>query len=430
MALGNAAVATIDSAFIQSEEHRPRHAYTYYDRVPVIDLSPLQSQSYSDIHAAKKSLEELVMEVGKACKEWGFFVVINHGVPTDVIRKVRSAAAEFYALPLKEKRKVRRDEQNPLGYFDNELTENVRDWREVFTFVSGEKVELSANSDPLSNDIHTFHNKWPQNPPQLSVDTNLFPVTTDATDNKLCSFLPRLTLLSLAPLSPPPDTALSADAPSLDGLLSLFFKIFSPSPFFHRRGACESYAEVVEKLSFRLLELISLSLGLEARRMNEYFSGSTSFVRLNYYPACPAPELALGVGRHKDGGGLTVLFQDEIGGLEVKRKDGEWVGVEPLADSFVINVGDCMQVWSNERYHSVEHRAVVNERRARFSIPFFFNPSHTVMIKPLDELVSEEDPPKYREYNWGKFFKARKDSNYKDLGVENLQIHHFRTTHP
>eukprot|EP01018_Ginkgo_biloba_P000343 Gb_33799 [translate_table: standard] len=134
MAPGNASVATIDSAFIQSKDHRPKQSYTYYDRVPVIDLSPLQSHSYSDIHTAEKNLEKLVMEVEKACKEWGFFVVINHGVPTDLIRKVRSTAAEFYALPLKEKRKVRRDEQNALGYFDNELTENVRDWREVFAF--------------------------------------------------------------------------------------------------------------------------------------------------------------------------------------------------------------------------------------------------------------------------------------------------------
>lgn len=85
-----------------------------------------------------------------------------------------------------------------------------------------------------------------------------------------------------------------------------------------------------------------------------------------------------------------------------------------------------MQVWSNDRYESVEHRVSVNSDKERFSIPFFFNPAHDANIKPLEELVSEESPEKYHEYNWGKFFKTRKNSNFKNLGVENIQIYHFR----
>ena len=111
------------------------------------------------------------------------------------------------------------------------------------------------------------------------------------------------------------------------------------------RVAIEEYAEVIEKLAFKLLELIALSLGLEATVFKGFFKDQTSFIRLNHYPPCPYPHLALGVGRHKDSGALTILAQDEVEGLEVKRKsDQEWVRVKPASDAYIINVGDIIQV--------------------------------------------------------------------------------------
>lgn len=99
------------------------------------------------------------------------------------------------------------------------------------------------------------------------------------------------------------------------------------------------------KLAYQLLQLISLSLGLPAKRLNSFFKDQTSFTRLNYYPRCPTPHLALGVGHHKDSGALTILAQDDVGGLEVKRKtDGAWLQVRPTPDAFIINVGDVIQV--------------------------------------------------------------------------------------
>lgn len=111
------------------------------------------------------------------------------------------------------------------------------------------------------------------------------------------------------------------------------------------REACEEYAQEMVKLAYKLLELISLSLGLPAERLNGFFKDQTSFTRLNYYPRCPTPDLVLGIGRHKDSGALTILSQDDVGGLEVKRKtDGEWVQVRPTPGAFIINVGDVIQV--------------------------------------------------------------------------------------
>ncbi|KAI3922081.1 hypothetical protein MKX01_005770 [Papaver californicum] len=216
--------------------------------------------------------------------------------------------------------------------------------------------------------------------------------------------------LPLIDLSPPNNFCHSNDEDSAQDSArhtDLVSKIGDASKFSITVEVCDEYASALEKLSFELLELLALSLGLPEKRLNE-------------------PHLALGVGRH-DAGALTVLAQDDVGGLDVKRKtDGEWVRVKPIRGSYIVNVGDIIQVWSNEKYESAEHRVMVNSKRERFYIPFFFNPSHHVMVKPLEELVDHQNPGKYKEYNWGKFFKTRKMSNFKNLDVQNIQIYHFK----
>lgn len=112
------------------------------------------------------------------------------------------------------------------------------------------------------------------------------------------------------------------------------------------RALVEEYIQEMEKLAFMLMELIALSLGLEAKRFEEFFiKDQTSYLRFNHYPPCPCPDLAFGVGRHKDSGALTILGQDEVAGLEVKNKaNQQWVRVEPSPDAYIINVGDIIQV--------------------------------------------------------------------------------------
>ncbi|XXG49212.1 hypothetical protein AAC387_Pa02g3456 [Persea americana] len=346
----------VDSAFIQASEHRPKVSIVEAGGIPLIDLSSLNSSNSND----PESLSGLVAEIGAACKDCGFFQVINHGVPLQLQERIESAARKFFALPLEEKSKVRRDEENPLGYYDTEHTKNVRDWKEVFDFTLEEPSFIPPSHEPQGQELQTLNNRWPHYPPEM-------------------------------------------------------------------REACIEYARGVEKLAYKLLELISLSLNLPADRLKGFFRGQTCFVRLNHYPPCPEPQLALGVGRHKDSGALTILAQDDVGGLEVKRKaDGEWLRVKPIPNSYIINVGDIIQVWSNDKYESVEHRVVVNLQKERLSIPFRLNPAFSVMVKPLEELLQEHDPPKYNEYNWGRFFKSKRDSNFKKLVVENVQISHFR----
>ncbi|KAL5562499.1 hypothetical protein UlMin_032246 [Ulmus minor] len=349
----------VDSAFIQAPEHRPKLVPTEAKGIPLIDLSAINS---IDSEPDQAAIDELVREIGSACKEWGFFQVINHGVPLEKRWKIELAARKFFAQPLEEKRKVRRDEVKVLGYYDAETTKNVRDWKEVFDFTVEDPTFVPASFLPEDKEVTKWNNQWPENPAEL-------------------------------------------------------------------REACEEYAQEVQKVSNKLMQLIALSLGLPADRFSGFFKDQTSFVRLNHYPPCPIPDVALGVTRHKDAGALTVVTQDDVGGLEVKRKcDGEWVLVKPTPNTYIINVGDIIQVWSNERYESVEHRAIVNSEKERFSIPFFLNPAHYTMVKPLEELTNEQNPAKYRAYNWGKFYVTKKASNFRKLDVENIQIYHFRVS--
>ncbi|KAM3220184.1 protein DMR6-LIKE OXYGENASE 2 [Capsicum chacoense] len=347
----------VDESFFQDAAHRPKLSTTEAENIPLIDLSPLLTNDPSDTSSA---VTNLVAEIGDACKNWGFFQVINHGVPSACREKIERASREFFLQPTEEKRKVSRDENNPLGFYDTEHTKNVRDWKEVFDFVVENPTILPASHEPHDMELMELTNQWPDFPTNFG-------------------------------------------------------------------EACEEYARDVEKLSYKLLELIALSLGLSSKRLSGYFKDQTTFMRLNYYPLCPVRHLALGVGRHKDSLALTVLAQDDVGGLEVKRKtDGEWIQVKPTPDAYIVNVGDIIQVWSNDRYESVEHRVVASSKKERFSIPFFFGPSHYVMVEPLEELISEERPAKYKAYNWGKFNTTRNLSNFKKLNVENIQIDHFR----
>ncbi|KAF2300041.1 hypothetical protein GH714_007377 [Hevea brasiliensis] len=138
-----------------------------------------------------------------------------------------------------------------------------------------------------------------------------------------------------------------------------------------RKEVCEEYAKEMEKLGFKLLELIALSLGLKADRFHGFFEDQTTFIRLNHYPPCPVPQLALGVGRHKDAVALTILAQDDVGGLEVKSNlMGSGLG-SPQPQILTL----LMLVWSNDAYESVEHRVKVNPEKERFSVPYF-EPAH------------------------------------------------------
>lgn len=302
--------------------------------VPVIDIRALRSR-------------ETLGQLDEACRQWGFFQVTHHGIPANLIGDVHRIMREFFHQPAPVKQEISRTRDNPWGFYDRELTKNVRDEKEVFDFGPSEGKVIVP--------------QWPDGMPEF-------------------------------------------------------------------RPVLWRYFRACEALSFRLLSAISLNLGMSAGFLSRGFGPKhSSFLRLNYYPDTAgrqAGRAGYGVNQHTDAGALTLLLQDDQPGLEVFRQ-GQWRLVEPRKDALVINVGDMVQVWSNDLYPAALHRVTASCRHERFSVPFFFNPEYRSNYAPVPSVLMNGQPPRYQPINWGEFRTLRADGDYADFGEE-VQIEQFR----
>ncbi|CAM0958136.1 unnamed protein product [Alopecurus aequalis] len=274
--------------------------------IPVVDLS--------------SSPETVARAVSEVCREWGLFQAVNHGVPRDLLRRVRAAWRGFFHLPAELKQRHANSPATYEGYGSRLGVERgaVLDWGDYY-FLHLQPPHVLSPAD-----------KWPLLPPDL-------------------------------------------------------------------RGSTEEYGREVAALCGRLMAAMSTGLGIGEGRLQEEFGGAEGAgvcVRVNYYPRCPQPELTLGLSSHSDPGGMTVLLADErVRGLQVRGRGGEWVTVDPIADAFIVNVGDQIQVLTNATYRSVEHRVMVNADTERLSIAMFYNPRSDLPLAPMAELVSPPGRP-------------------------------------
>jgi gibberellin 20-oxidase len=161
----------------------------------------------------------------------------------------------------------------------------------------------------------------------------------------------------------------------------------------------QKYCEEMSTLSLGIMELLGMSLGVGKDCFREFFEENKSIMRLNYYPPCQKPDQALGTGPHCDPTSLTILHQDQVGGLQV-FVENEWHSIKPNFNAFVVNIGDTFMALSNGRYKSCLHRAVVNNKTTRKSLAFFLCPKGDKVVSPPSKLVNELTPRIYPDFTW------------------------------
>jgi len=175
------------------------------------------------------------------------------------------------------------------------------------------------------------------------------------------------------------------------------------------RPAAEAYFEATMALGKQLLRVIALSLGQRQDFFLQWCSKPMAQTRLFHYPPQPVEgdDRQLGVAPHTDYGMLTILSQDPIGGLELFKRDGEWVGAPYIHGTFVINLGDLMKVWTNDIYVSNPHRVINRSGKERYSIPTFFNLDYNAPVACLDTCQTPERPAKYPPIKSGDYLVSR-----------------------
>lgn len=300
-------------------------------------------------------------QLAAACEDHGFFLLTGHGLD-HVIERMFAASMGFFAQPRPAKMAVVRDEENPLGYFDRELTKQKRDQKEVFDFKTG--GHLSKNP--------RRRQRWP------------------------------------------------ADQAGFQASLSDFYSAFA-------------------ELSAETMTMVMHALGMPAAEINTMMTNNfgaehTSAARLNFYPAADPVPLgertgvnALGdmaLHHHTDPGAITLLLQDDHGGLQAYSKTDEWIDVPPQRGTIVVNIGDVMQVWTNDRCTAGVHRVLpVQSQNGRYSTPFFYQPRFDAVIRPW---LVEGEQSRYQSFSWQEFIRGRVADNFADYGDDDIQIEKYR----
>lgn len=298
-------------------------------KLPVVDLSRLRVPSERGV---------VLRTLDAACREYGFFQVVNHGVGGEVVGGMLDVARRFFELPQPEReRYMSADVRAPVRYGTsfNQVRDAVLCWRDF----------LKLACMPLAAVVES----WPTSPADL-------------------------------------------------------------------REVASRYAEANQRVFMEVMEAALEALGVGGGGVMEDLAAGTQMMTVNCYPECPQPELTLGMPPHSDYGFLTLVLQDEVAGLQVMHA-GEWLTVDPLPGSFVVNVGDHLEILSNGRYRSVLHRVKVNSRRLRVSVASFHSVAPERVVSPAPELIDDRHPRRYMDTDLATFlaYLASAAGNHKSF---------------
>jgi isopenicillin N synthase-like dioxygenase len=311
--------------------------------VPVIDISPFAEGSASGKAAVADA-------VGMACAEIGFFTVVGHGVPEPLIARMDEVSRRFFDLPLTDKLAVARPRpEQSRGYVG----------------IGGEHLAYSLDRAGTT-DLKEFFAIGPVAVPdeQYYCGPEAYP-----------SFAP-----NVWPTRPP-------------GF----------------RDVWTAYYQAMEGLAATVMRIFALALALPEGYFRRFTDRHISGLRVLNYPEQTAPPAPgqLRAGPHTDYGAVTILKSENVpGGLQVLDRRSEWVDVITVPGSFVLNIGDLMMRWTNDRFVSTLHRVVNPPADAarssrRQSIVFFHQPNYDAVIECLPGCCGPDNPPRYEPVTSG-----------------------------
>ncbi|PKI62054.1 2-oxoglutarate-dependent dioxygenase AOP3-like [Punica granatum] len=166
----------------------------------------------------------------------------------------------------------------------------------------------------------------------------------------------------------------------------------------------QSYAEKLSTLDHIVRRMILESLGVE-KYLEEHLNSTYYFLRITKYKGPQTPETEVGLPTHTDQNLLTILYQNQINGLEVLTKNGEWISVKPSPESFIVIAGESLYAWSNGRIHSAKHRVMMSGSETRYSAGLFTISKSGYIVKVPDELVDEGHPLLFKPFDMAEFLE-------------------------
>ncbi|KAK3037191.1 hypothetical protein RJ639_030084 [Escallonia herrerae] len=177
----------------------------------------------------------------------------------------------------------------------------------------------------------------------------------------------------------------------------------------------KDYGSKLSCVSRRVIEIVLSCLGGNfEKKFESEFSNCHGYLRIINYspPECTAEKEVEGLGMHTDMSCITIVYQDEVGGLQVRSKEGKWMDINPCEETLIVNIGDLMQAWSNGKLRSSEHRVVLKQRVNRFSLAFFWCFEDEKRIIAPDEVVGEGNSKvyNYKPFVCADYMKFRENS--------------------
>ncbi|KAK9704138.1 hypothetical protein K7432_010348 [Basidiobolus ranarum] len=296
------------------------------EAIPVLDLSLWASSDPEKREAFLKSLRYALIHVG-------FFYVKNHAASPNLLKEILLQTRKFFQLPIEDKQSLRIENSPQFrGYtaMKHEVTDHKLDNREQIDFGSELPVNRNLTSDMPPFLRLTGPNQWP--------DHNLLPE-------------------------------------------------FKPTVL--------EFMEETERIALSLIQAIAEVLGLPNNFFDSTFSEEPYYrLKVVRYPSMGDPvdqpeNHGLGVGPHKDYGFLTILLQDDVGGLQIQTQQGKWIDAPSIPDTFVVNIGEAFERLTQRCFIATTHRVLNNRSgKDRYSVPFFFNPSLSARVP---DIVVPED---------------------------------------